>query len=254
MPPEGCRHCGDQECTKPCLVCGHHRHNILDLQTCFECATEVRRDLQRIVDLYATLPDYLGHPAAIRLDQLRGSGEPVLPGGDPLVLLGPGGDAGNRRRAYLAGLDDAWDQDDRASDPVSVAYALASWEDTIRKVRREPAASDRETVTGASAYLHKRHDWAAQHLDVFDEYARDLRRLRQHLERVTRTGDQPEPVNATCLSPDCLGQQRLYRRLTDQGFDDNAYCPACGREYGPREYLLAARAFLQARVEAREAS
>lgn len=211
---------------------------------------EVRRDLQRIVDLYATLPDYLGHPAAIRLDQRRGSGEPALPGGDPLVLLGPGGDAGNRRRAYLRGLDDAFDQDDRDGDPLSVAYLLASHEDVWRKVRREPAATTPAIVSSAAAYLHRWHDWAAQHLDVFDEYAHELRRLRQHLERVTRTSDAPEPVNATCL--DC--GERLQRKMTDRGFSDDANCPACGRIYGPREYLLAVRTFLQQRVDAREAS
>lgn len=256
MPHDSCRDCGDEPCTRPCQICQRHRHNVTDLQTCFDCATEVRRDLQRTVDLYALLPEHLGHPSAIRLDQRRGSGEPALPGGDPLVLLGPGADAGNRRRAYLAGLDDAWDQDDRLSDPVSVAFTLASWEDTWRKMRREPAATDRGTVTSASAYLHRWHDWAAQQdpdspqSPDFYGYAHELGKLRRHLERVTRTGDQPERVNATCL--DC--GERLQRKMTDEGFSDDAHCPACGRIYGPREYLLAVRAFLQQRVDAREAS
>lgn len=247
---DACRDCGGEECHRPCAICSRHRVNVTDLQTCFDCATEVRRDLQRIVDLYATLPDYLGHPAAIRLDQRRGSGEPALPGGDPLVLLGPGGDAGNRRRAYLAGLDDAFDQDDRDADPVSIAYALASFEDDWRKVRKEPAASDRETVAGASAYLHRRHDWAAQHHPDFVEYAAELAKLRRHLERVTRTSDAPERVNATCL--DC--GERLQRKMTDRGFSDDANCPACGRIYTQQEYWLACRVFLQQRVDERDAS
>lgn len=250
---EGCRDCGGEECSRPCQLCENHLG--IELRTCLICAAAVRKNLHRVTRLYRALPAFVPKLAVQRLDQRRGSNEPSLPGGDHLVFLADGSDAGNRRRAFLAGLDESWDQDDRLSDPLSVAYFLASWEDEFRRQRREPAASDRATVATAATYLQHRHDWAAQHHPEFPVYADQLDRLRKHLERITYTSDAPEPVNAYCTVPGC--GQRLLRKLNEEtGFDDNAYCPSrtCRRVYEPRELAFAYRAWMEERVAEREAS
>lgn len=250
MPHDSCRDCGDEPCTRPCQICGEHLG--IELRTCLICAAAVRKQLHRVERLYRALPAFVPRLAVQQLDRRRGSNEPALPGGDHLVFLADGSNARERLRAFLRGQDEAFDQDDRLSDPASVAYFLASWEDDFRRQRHEPAASDRATVATAATYLHCWHDWAAQHHPEFPSYADELDRLRKHLERITYTSDNPEPVNAYCTVPTC--NQRLFRKLTDQGFDDNAYCPKCRRVYEPRELAFAYRAWMEERVAEREAS
>ena len=73
-----------------CVIC-HHSLNRDEQQTCEHDLTRARELLAGIVLMQAELPRHLGHLRGSTYDNDRPSsnGQP-LPGGDILVLLGPG--------------------------------------------------------------------------------------------------------------------------------------------------------------------
>jgi hypothetical protein len=222
-----------------CVVCGRRELDATTLATCLDCLSRTRSALYEIVDLYARLPELLGHPKATRYDAGRPGGDELpMPGGDVLVMLAGGSEAKARLRAFLRGDDDAWDQDDRSGDAPSVAHVLSEWEDSWRRERGDKAASGPATVASAAAYLGARMSDAAQRLKSFPEFAGDMRKLAGRLRAVTGTADNPVRADVRCF--DC--DDRLERRWTDEGLAEQWDCPGCGRVYLPAEYVLALRA------------
>jgi hypothetical protein len=231
-----------------CGTCAR-RLGVGELATCRACVADARADLAAVLDAYGMLPALLNglgsnapNPAAV-----HGGSERPMPGGDVLVLLGPGSGADNQRRADAARRragrpgSDVWGLDDLPSDPSSVAYELGRWEDDWRRVRGEPAASGPAGVHTAADYLRDRLAWAAGHHDAFPDFAEDLARLRRRLEVATGTIDRPERADVPCL--DCQGP--LERWWTHAGLDDEWTCRGCRRGYDQRAYLLAVRATLE---------
>lgn len=207
-----------------CLVCGRSLTST-ELRTCESCVAEVRRLLVEVVQLFALLPMTLGHPVGARYDADSphgGSDERPLPGGDALVMLGPGSMA-----AGALGLP---------SDPPAVAAELGGWEDDWRSTRREPAADCEATVAGAAAYLSDRAGWSASHHDAFDEFVTDLRRITARLRDATAMSDRPQ-LGVPCF--DCGADlRRAYG-------EDDYRCPRCRRTYDEASYWLAVRANLE---------
>ena len=210
-------------------------------QTCVVCLGQVRRDLRRITDLYATLPAELGHAKAAPLD-LAGGGHPdetPLPGGEVLPLLA----GGSRGLTQISGAptkagwrDFSHEADERASDPQSVAFELSRWEDHWRHGRGEPAATDPPTVAGCESYLLRNMTWAADTDDEFPAFADDLTTIRHRLERVTARDERPE-TGAPCF--DCGAD--LRRDWTPEGLSDDWTCPRCKQVYPDARYWLTVR-------------
>jgi hypothetical protein len=230
-----------------CGTCAH-RLGLDELATCRACVADVRTALDAIETAHALLPGLLvGLGSNAPNPAGRGGNERPMPGGDVLVLLGPGSGADNQRRAdrarRLAGKPggDVWGRDDRDGDPPSVAWELGRWEDDWRRIRGEPAAPGPPSVPAAVVYLHGRVAWAAGHHDAFPDFAADMNLLRRRLEVVTGTCDRPERADVPCL--DCGAD--LERRWTHQGLDDEWTCCRCRRAYDQRAYLLAVRATLE---------
>lgn len=235
-----------------CVVCSLS----LDRQEracCVMCVGATRRDLHRIVDLYAVLPDELGHATAAPMDPMGGrrDDERPLPGGQILPLLA----GGSRGLTQITGAptsagvrDYSHEADERDSDPQSVAFELSRWEDHWRHLRREPAADHAPTVTGCSAYLRRNVQWAADHDDAFQGFADDLHTLRGRLERVTGHDEPRAEPGAPCF--DC--GHDLHRPWTDEGLADEWRCPRCKAVYEAPRYWLAVRSHLEAEMERRK--
>lgn len=226
------------------LLCGccRHRLGVDELATCRACVADTRAHLGAVEHVYALLPALLDSLGSNAPQPGRGRvAERPMPGGDVLVLLGPGSAAAARLRAFLAGADPDWDGDDRPADPPSVAHELGRFEDDWRKVRGEPAATGPATVPGAAAYLHSRLAWAASHHAGFAEFGLDLRALRRRLEQAAGLGDRPERAGVPCF--DCGGD--LERRYGHKGREDDWTCRRCRRVYDQVSYLLAVRASLE---------
>lgn len=133
------------------LSCGtcRTRLGVDEASTCRACVADTRAHLAAITAAYRVLPALLDGLGSNAPQPSRGrTAERPLPGGDVLVLLGPGSSAIERLRAYLAGQDPDWDQDDRPADPPSVAYELERWVSDWRRLRREDAAG-RSSSRGA---------------------------------------------------------------------------------------------------------
>lgn len=182
--------------------------------TCRACVGKVRADLHAIVNLYVDLPNVMADSVfgsnAPRRDQSR-SDEPGMPGGRYLVFLAGGSDAAARLRAFLAGVDDDWDQDDRPDDPCSVAWVLGNAEDDWRRQLGMGAAPCGYHVGPAAAFLHLHLQWAANRHPAFADFAEDIRALRGALEHASGTADRPERADAACF--DCGDE--LVRRYSD---------------------------------------
>lgn len=252
-----------------CIIC---TRSLVDTetQTCDKCVARTLTTLGDIVDVYAVLPVRLDTLTAISYEQTtRGSGRHALPGGEVLVLLGPGGTGSTARR--LSPTEIAWGYtgrehgiDNADTDGVSVTQLLVSWEDDWRHVRGEPATQP-ATVVGAAGYLRQRMRWAANQHPAFDEFATDLRQLLARLKDAAGLADRPAPAAATCSQCGAGTLVREYRMPrpckhkrhapedcdADQGgLSDHWSCRRCGREYDAAQYLLAVRARREAEAEA----
>lgn len=169
---------------------------------CVACVADARQRLYAIVDTYALLPDYLAtvpSPSDWRRSGPRGDEAP-MPGGDALVLRA----YGSQGRSQIRGVpmpdgsrNFDHEADELTSDAPSIAYELGQWEDDWRREIGDGAAPYDATVTSAAHYLNRHLQWAADHLQQFDEFADDLKRLLARLEVTTAT-DEREDVGAAC--------------------------------------------------------
>lgn len=236
-----------------CFVCQRRSLTVHERQTCAHCVARTRADLADIENLYSRLPGVLVEnriPNSGANDRTGGTHEPLMPGGDALAMLAPGGagyDNSSRRgnRDHVA--------DELTSDPPSVPGLLAVHEDDWRHQLGHPAAGP-PTVSGSVAYLTSQLDRMAQVYSEFDTFTVDMRTLRSRLQVVAGLSERPV-VGADCF--DC--GQRLVRRYRYQGdrlkpaysstsgpgLEDDWTCERCERVYTPAEYFLAVRAQLE---------
>jgi hypothetical protein len=204
-----------------CIVCGHADTTA---QTCDRCVGWVRRTLIRVEQLYPLLPYELAGRAgaSVPMDPsgIRGDTEP-MPGGDVLVMLGPG--------------SVAWHSE--TVDIDSVLGVLERWDTDWRITFSEPAATDQATVTGCSLYLLRRLAKAAQEHHAFDEFAEDVRTLHDRTELALRVSPQRSPV--PCITCNHRALERPAPR--DDGRTFEWQCGRCHRNYTDADYWMAMR-------------
>jgi hypothetical protein len=238
-------------------------------RVCRDCQDANTTQLREVLDMWAELPDVLEQHAPER-----------LPGGDALVLAGPGarGEQGaddpERRRLI----------DDNSSAPIpSVAWTLVSWADDWRHIRdeesreRETAPAYEAVVRDAHAYLLDHAAWAAAEHWAWAEYAADISHLHGSLLRATNRYRWPGRLGLSCFA--CRGQL-VYRVIREEDADpppsrpqwwvakgtagpvdeaewrrrhlgtagleeDHATCRNCGLTYNAEALLLAQRAAVE---------
>lgn len=206
-----------------------------EIACCAECVSGTRWDLATIQVCYALLPAMLGAPQGASLGAVMGGkgDAAALPGGDVLVMLGPGGGAG-------AG---------EPGDPPAVAHEMSTWCEAWAELRGErtwPRVGVwhgrwvEPSVESCTRWLHTRLEWAMQHHPAASEFAEDMGRIRVRLENATHSGTQPE-TGTTC--PRCGGT--VERRWTSRGKDDDWSCPGCGSVYTPAELDWAVRVAIE---------
>lgn len=228
---------GDDEQPKPtCCACERPLGDYEPL-TCRRCQNHARRAVADIVDLYAELPDHIGHLTGLAGGHTREtSPTPPLPGGDALVLLAAG--------SYGWSDNGETTRDD---DPQSAAQVLAVWEDRWRKARAEPAAATTATVATTSRYVTAHLQWAANTDPAFGVFLSELRHLRSRMRVVTGAISPPVRSDAYCLNDGCGG--RLEQKWRNDGLDDTRTCPDCHRAYSPAQYAQALKTQLQQRKD-----
>ncbi|MCW2545415.1 MAG: hypothetical protein JWM40_2967 [Frankiales bacterium] len=246
-----------------CILCDELLHRA-ERQTCHGCLARAGELLSGVVTMWAELPQHRGHLRSARFG--GGSSDIRIPGGDVLVLAGPGAYGGESRRlsrgeqqrperwwllgshgplplrAYLAVERERTGRehqvDNRPTDTPSVAQVLTGW-------AADWSGDDRcRTVPAAAGYLARRTGWAARELDVFGEYVHDLEQLHARLERVTGRA-----VDIVRANVDCLACGRaLVKQLDDVGRQEEDFtCEGCGRVVTEQRYHLALSAELRRR-------
>ena len=231
-----CRGC--QECLEPhCRVCGRTHAE----QTCAECVAVTRDDLRTIASMCDALPEEVEH---------RGVQS------EALMLLGPAADpeawghltasvrSGRIPRGYLGEcaicheLQPCHEHADGEQHPL---FVLGRHEMIWREHLDQPTAL-RATLPRIVDFLDRQlHVMAAEEHVPFDDFARDLRQCRAHLESVLHDSRRGDLANVGCF--DC--GDRLERRIGDAGFEDFWTCRGCHRRYTSPEYNFALRAKLE---------
>jgi hypothetical protein len=177
----GCQPCPERHCS----VC-RKAHLDFEPVTCIGCLGRTRSDLAAISDRLALgeqlLQDWWAPVSPGTPTDGGRSNETPLPGGDLLVMVGPGSWAwGNRTR----------DLDEQPDDPEAIAYELTKWEDDWRRTRGQRAAAYDRELSKAREYLDRNMGWAAQNHPAFPEFAKILRGWRTRLAGAVRDSDQP---------------------------------------------------------------
>jgi hypothetical protein len=226
-----------------CIVCTHVDTADTAGQTCDPCVSWVRRTLIRIEQLYPLLPYELAGRAgaSVPMDPsgIRGDTEP-MPGGDVLVMLGPGSSMWHSGHRYHG----VTDPDGRRlcqctadADIDSILGVLERWDRDWRITFGEPAATDQATVTGCSLYLLRRLAKAAQEHRAFDEFADDIRTLHDRTELALRVSPQRSPV--PCITCNHRALERPAPRDDGRAFEWQ--CGRCHRNYTDADYWMAMR-------------
>jgi hypothetical protein len=173
-------------------------------RVCRDCQDRASQLLAEILEMWRELPDLLEQHAAR-----------TLPGGDALVLAGPGSrgpqDSDDAAVRWLI-------SDNRAASTPSVAWTLISWEDDFRHVRGEHAASlppncSAAVVLAAADYLAEHAAWASEQHWAWGDYAADLAFVHAALMRVTGRHRAPTRLGLDCFA--CRGPLEYRIHPTD---------------------------------------
>jgi len=190
----------------------------VDRNTCPACLDAARSDLQAIADLCHALP-----------------AEAVEKGvqSEAMMLLGPVANPEAWRNhaasALFGRVDDAYLEDCRSSkrasdidDEMHPLWVLGTWEQVWRDFLDHQTEAPFTLVAGY-AYLDMQIGYMSEQVDPpFDEFARELRQCRGHLEDVLRDGIREErgAPCVQCGSPmvrteDHWECRRCHRRVTE---------------------------------------
>lgn len=190
----------------------------------------IAQDLTAIEDMFARL----GQEAINR------AGDPEIPGGAAMVLLGPGADLeafGYAQMSELMGRTSGRTELALRSDVEPPLSFLASWSDIVRAERGQEPSKQEPGVAAEVKFLRSVLDWMLSDNGdgepVFiqvEDFSNQLHRVRRAMESVLRDGDHPDRINARCR--ECDARPRLEVNPGARFFKWR--CPACHAEYDDR--------------------
>lgn len=218
--------CTDEACTAclpcpelHCVVCSR----VHAKAACTGCLDAARSDLKAIGDLCASLPE----EAAVKGVQSEAA-----------MLWGPAADPEAWKHtmvsaAYFGRIDSSYLEDCR--DEMHPLWVLGTWEQIWRD-HLDHYSEATLTVASAAAYLNMQIGYMAEQADpAFDEFARELRQCRAHLEDVLRDGIREE------RGAPCVQCERPMVRT-----EDHWECRSCHRRVTEAEYRFAVGAAYRA--------
>ena len=210
----GCLRCPETHCQ----ICSRNHAKA----ACTDCLNAAREDLTAIGELCRNL-----------------EAEAVEKGvqSEAMVLAGPSADPEawrNRATSAIRGrLDAAYLEDCR--DELHPLWILGTWEQIWRD-HLDHASDERITIDGAWAYLDMQIGYMSEQVEpAFDEFARELRACRGHLEDVLRDGVREE------RGAPCVQCERPMVRT-----EDHWECRHCHRRVTEDQYRYAVGAAYRA--------
>jgi len=203
----GCLPCPETHC----IICGKTHAKA----ACTACLDAARSDLKAIMDLCLSLP-----------------AEAVEKGvqSEAMMLLGPSSDPEawrNRATSAMVGrLDASYLEDCR--DELHPLWVLGTWEQVWRD-HLDHSSIAPVTVASAHAYLDMQIGYMSEQVEpAFDEFARELRGGRAHLENVLHDGIREE------RGAPCVQCEKPMVRV-----GDDWHCRTCHRVATEAEYRFA---------------
>jgi hypothetical protein len=205
----GCLPCPDRHC----LAC--HRTHALDI--CPACQLDVRTDLALIGGMAPNLANHAahGHPAY--------SVHHGIPGGDALVMAGPGTSQRTSDPAH---------HDELPSDPHPPLPVLQGWIELWSHLVGHQSALVPQDLDSAVAYLDRRLHTYAAHPGPYLAMSHELAALRRRIEDLTHDGERPDTSRVPCW--EC--GTRLVKVYAAQEGRDHWCCPRCGEMYDRGRY------------------
>lgn len=187
--------------------------------------------------------------AALREEAETRHSDREFPGGDALVMLGPGADVEAFGYAQLSAIMGRISEQDVVlpdkRDILTPLALLASWEDVIREERDQPTYM-KATIDGAIKYIRDSIDWMfslneygdMQFLAV-DDLAEQLGQARRRMEDILKDGSRAEFTRVKCTELTCETNPRLMKLWAAQVRWDRYRCPDCRTEYNKAQYEMA---------------
>lgn len=189
-------------------------------------------DLSEIVRMFA----------ALKVEAVNRAGDPDIPGGMAMVLLGPGADVeafGYAKMSELMGRTskNVWLPDKGDVEPP-LSY-LASWNDIIRDARGQEPSTRRATLMREVGGIRGALDWMLSVNDdgepwfiQVEDFTNGLHKVRCAMENVLHDGDRDDKITARCKPCDEKDDGRKAPRLSlrkaaGQGGRDFWQCPRC---------------------------
>lgn len=226
---EQCRGC--QPCEEShCCVCSRNHADV----TCPECLASSRDDLHVIAQLCDALPAETIH---------RGVNS------EAAMLWGPTADPEAWRNRAMSAMVGRLDKRDAHGEVIVVnsgyledcrdekhpLFVLGTWEQVWRDHLDQPTDLA-ATLPRLVAYLDRQlHVMAQAEEPPFDDFARDLRQCRAHLEDVLHDQQAEDKTRVPCLDCGTL-LVKVYGKDHD---DDRHVCGRCRRRYTEGEFALA---------------
>jgi hypothetical protein len=180
------------------------------------------------------------------------AGDPNIPGGAAMVMLGPGADIEAWGYVQLSAIVGRLKLGIRGTtehqrklelDAIAVEDLepplsfLASWADIVREARGQAPSTRRASIGDEIDYLRSALDWM---LSVNDEgemwfiqvedFARGLRKVRRAMEAVLHDGERADRINARCKECD-EAPQLCVRKAEGVDGRDFWQCPSCRQGY-----------------------
>lgn len=245
--------CSDDEC-KGCLpcpephcrVCGKEHHE----GACPACAGEVRDDLAEILKLCRGL-----HSEAVHQGVDSEAMALLLPSANPEAWghITTSLKVGRLPAGYLQcdRCDNSWpcSNPKHATGELHPLFVLTTWEDVWRDAL-EHETDALASIEGAAAYLAMQLTYMAGYEHApFEDFARDLRRCRNHLEAVLHDGEQRD-TGAPCLDCDIpqvqvfRGRELPWSTREKQllASEDGWACPRCRKWSNDKQYRFSMKA------------
>lgn len=232
LTPEHVRDCTDRGCRgcKPCGKshcgmrdrCGNHVEQHAGIFTCPSCIGKTRRQVKRIAERYAELPDeYDFEGVDSEVVNLHG------PAASPEQY------AERKRRLLKVYEGQGWCEFPKhhlvTSDPHHPYGVLGRWDIAIRESYNQPTDLF-VTVSRAVDYLAGDILDTFAHTQEFEDFARDINACLTHLEDVLALSKRPEQ-GAPCPTCRAASEDRKAPRLLKRygnatdGSEDTWHCP-----------------------------
>lgn len=191
----------------------------------------IARNLSAIEDMFVRL----------RSEAVNRAGDPNIPGGAAMVLLGPGADIeafGYAQMSELFGRTKGTTEIALKGDIDPPLAFLAGWADKIRAARGQEPSMKRAKLSDEIRYLRDAIDWVLatnddgqlwwiQALDFTD----GLYKVRRAMENALKAGTRHERINAECKFCDKPERLIVVKGDADDGSRDHWRCPSGKHSY-----------------------